>query len=789
MRISQSDVPPSRPGAAGARLSFGKLASTGALAALLACTCPVNARAAEGNTARIAFRIPSQPLDEALLALAQQADVQLAAAGDLDRARRSAEVSGVMSVDAALARLLAGTGYTYVLRPDGVVTVMRAGTRESAMPAAARTVTAPATTELTKVVVSARRRDERWIDVPMAVSVLEAPDMEALGLDNVVDALALVPGVTAIDNGAAFTQVQIRGVSSSLGGNDNGYYLDDMPFTGVTVPWHPDTRVYDAERVEVLKGPQGTLFGEGSMGGTVRIFTRAPELDGFAASLQTGLSSIHGGGTGGAIRAMANVPLARDTLALRAVVTRELLPGWVDVPDGERDINEQRIRTQRLRLRWSPDDRWLTDINLTRMETDAPGGDYAADNLLQSDLRLATHSLWRSAGLSSQYALPGSRLVFLHSRAHLDTRMAGSITPTSVLNGALLIEADNTELRWASTGSESVDWLLGLSHRTARRRDNFDADGDRATETSTNRAFALFGETTVRMPQAPWSATAGLRYFREDISTHARLDDADLGTEVRADRWIPRLSVGWHVSDTGLAYASMATGFRSGQVQPITSLARAVAAGIDVPIAIEPDTLVSYELGFKRLLAEGRLRMQGAVFHSRWRDLPVRVPIDDVYNALANSDGARIQGAELEVRYLPMERLDLSLGATFSDARYTSDVADTPIRRGMAVYNVPRVSLAGSARYAWQVRSNVASFAATLRHHSRRKTGLLGRDYTGDPITALDLRFGLESLRWGWFVYGDNLTNEQGAIGGRTTFDEATRLRPRNMGLEVQYRY
>jgi iron complex outermembrane recepter protein len=267
------------------------------------------------------------------------------------------------------------------------------------------------------------------------------------------------------------------------------------------------------------------------------------------------------------------------------------------------------------------------------------------------------------------------------------------------------------------------------------------------------------------------------------------LDDADLGTEVLADRWIPRLSIGWHASDTGMAYASIATGFRSGQTQPIASLTRAVAAGIDVPIALEPDTLVSYELGFKRLLAGGRLRMQGAVFNSRWHDLPVRVPIDDVYNALANSDGARVHGAELEVRYLPSERLDLSLGVTFSEASYTADVADTPIRRGMAVYNVPRVNLAGSARYAWQYRSNIASIGATLRHHSRRETGLLGRDYAGDPITAIDLRFGLESLRWGWFVYGNNLTNERGAVGGRTTFDEATRLHPRTMGLEVQYRY
>src|SRR5690606_10810196 len=125
-------------------------------------------------------------------------------------------------------------------------------------PARARTIAQPVATNLAAVVVSARRRDERWIDVPMAVSVTDADDIEALGLRNAAEVVGITPGATTVDTGGGFTQVQIRGVSSSLGGNDNGYYIDEVPFTGVTVPWHPDTRAFDLERIEVLKGPQGT---------------------------------------------------------------------------------------------------------------------------------------------------------------------------------------------------------------------------------------------------------------------------------------------------------------------------------------------------------------------------------------------------------------------------------------------------------------------------------------------------------------------------------------------------
>ncbi|MGN6224210.1 TonB-dependent receptor plug domain-containing protein, partial [Pseudoxanthomonas sp.] len=120
--------------------------------------------------------------------------------------------------------------------------------------------------DLGAVTVTARKRDERQIDVPIAMTAVTGEQIDAMGISKVAEIIAMTPGAGSVDNGGGFTQVQIRGVSSSLGGNDNGYYLDDIPFTGVTVPWYPEVRSWDIDRVEILKGPQGTLFGEGSMG-------------------------------------------------------------------------------------------------------------------------------------------------------------------------------------------------------------------------------------------------------------------------------------------------------------------------------------------------------------------------------------------------------------------------------------------------------------------------------------------------------------------------------------------
>lgn len=744
---------------------------------------------------RIEFHIPPQPLDEALLAFSQQSGLELAAVGDFAAAARSRGVSGVMTPQAALLRLLDGQPFAFSIRPDGIVTVSPLQPRAAAAPQPPARKTLPAQTvpviDLATVVVTARNRDERLIDVPIALSAISGERIDELGIDNAATAVKLAPGVASVDAGGGFTQLQIRGVSSSIGGNDNGYYLDDMAFTGLTVPWHPDTRAFDLDRIEILKGPQGTLFGEGSMGGTVRILTRAPELDRFGAKAETGYTSTQHGGTGFGAKGMLNLPIVPDRLALRVVSTQETLPGWIDDPIGGRhDVNRQELATTRARLRWSPDDHWLSDVTYVRSTSDAPSGDYSADDFGDTRALTRIRSTWEGKSLVSGYANGPSRFTYLYSDTHLDYGLNGKLTPTLDLDATIRIAARMHELRWTYDVEDRLNATVGYSHRVAERRDALLVDGVVSMAEQTNRADSLYGETTLRSRDLQWSLTAGMRYFTDAVN--GATDQRGSGAEIhsRFDSLTPRVILTRQVSADHLLYASASSGFRSGQLQPATALFVAQQTGAKLPPSVAPDKIRSYEAGFKRLFADRRVQLEGAVFESHWKDLPVRVPISDSANGIINSKGALIRGVEVGLRYASPSRLTLELGASALDAAYLADVPDTPLKKGSQVYNVPRFTASLTAGYRWNLRHGLTGVAsASTVYNSARQTPLTVGPH-GDAIVVTDLRAGVESpAGWAWYAYVDNLGGEDGAVAGRSDFGNAVRLRPRTFGLQFRYDY
>lgn len=764
------------------------------LATVMSLVVSAPAPATERTASRKEFHIPPQPLDEALLAFAQQAGMELAAVGDFGKAGRSAGVDGVMTPEAALKRLLGASPFEFAIQADGMVTVAPIRSRlPPAQPPAVRAERPPApyTANLATLVVTARRRDERLIDVPLAVSAVSGERMEMLGVQNAAEVAKLTPGVSSVDTGGAFTQLQIRGVSSSIGGNDNGYYLDDVAFTGLTVPWHPDTRAFDLDRIEILKGPQGTLFGEGSLGGTIRILTRSPELDRFAATAELGYESSLHGGDGTSAKVMANIPLIRDHLALRVVATDETLPGWIDDPvTGRQDVNRQAIATQRARLRWSPDDRWLTDLSHVRTTSDAPGGGYSSNDEGQGIAFLGTGTQWRSSSLVSSYQASDSRFTYLYSDSVLENEAVGKIDPATDGDLSIRIDVSTHELRWAYSIEDRFDWITGYSHRRASRSDRLIVNGGLSMSLQSNRADAIYGEGTVRTRDGAWSLTAGLRYFVDDVKAQDAAGTAISVIDSTFESVNPRLVAVRQLSPDQLWYASAATGFRSGQLQPVGSVLAAQAAGVDLAHSIAADGIRSYEIGFKRLFSDKRVLLQGAVFQSRWEHLPVRVPINDSINGIANSRGALIRGVEAGVRYTAPSSLSVELNGSALQASYVADVPGTSLMKGSRVYNVPRLTASASASYGWAMRGDRTAVASAIALYNSARTTSLTRGSSGDPILAARLRVGIESAQgWAWYAYGDNVGNEDGAVDGRNAFGTATRLRPRTYGVQFRYSY
>jgi outer membrane receptor protein involved in Fe transport len=437
-----------------------------------------------------------------------------------------------------------------------------------------------------------------------------------------------------------------------------------------------------------------------------------------------------------------------------------------------------------------------------KMSGDALGS-YLYDDLSYDAFFKGTTE-WDSGSLSSTYDFGGSQLIYTFSRGEITLAQVGELAPGDNYGYITSVEVRTNELRWASTGQRRVDWTVGAYLRDASRDDVLDMPsyGIYSSSVQDNSGYALFGEVNFNLSQQ-WSLTAGLRYFSDDVDATEVTEAGDAGgLDASFDSWNPRLSLSYKPSDGTTLYASVARGFRSGQMQPISALQLAELYGISLPSQISPDSIWTYEIGAKSMFLDNRLLLEGAIYQSEWKDVAVRVPIQGLFNGLVNSAGTTTRGIEGSAVYNPNRDLTLQLGLSYVDSEYREDVPDTTFRRGMQAYNVPRFTAASQIGYGWDVGEQLRGIASfTARHESPRRTPIFEGGSAGDAITELSAKVGLESpAGWGAYVYVRNLTNEDGAVSSRdpdlvdmdgNLLDRgaATRLVPRTVGVLLRYDY
>jgi len=763
-----------------------------ALACLVAALCAPSTTALA--QARFRLNVPAASLQAALSRVAVVTGAQIVFDARATRGRRSPPLRGDYAVGEALDVLLAGSGLDHSLGQSGIIIVRPRLTSPVLDPAPAF--------QVEDVVVTARRRDERLIDVPIAVTNITGRAVEDRGARTLADFLQEAPGVGIYDTGSGISKVTIRGISTSLGANENGYYLDDLPFTGVTVPIAPDVRAWDLDRVEVLRGPQGTLFGEGAMGGTIRILTADADLDEYQARANASASRTDGGGENQGIKGAVNLPIITDVLAVRLAATHETFDGWIDNgATGEQDVNEQAYDTFRAKVLFEPTERLSLRASYWSSESEFPNGGATAsdDGRLSRSVVLATGQDYRLIGASARYDLGGSGLFYGYSGNAFDRSQDGSLLG-GVLTSAIAIEVDSHELRWSSTDAGPLQWTIGAYRRVAARRDRtlfplFDLDNRSDTDT---KAEAVFGEGTYTLPQAPVDITVGLRHFRDDLRNQDS-NGAVAEPEIRGgySSWNPRLSLAWRPRDDMTLYASAAKGFRSGQVQPSTSLLLADVAGVDLPPTLGQDTIWTYEIGAKADLFGRRLLVEAAAYYSQWDDVVVRIPIADTgFNGLINSQGTETRGVELSLVGRPLPGLTLAASASYIDAEYVGFVSGTGIATGAPVDDVASFTANASVDYGWSVRDGARGFARlSWQHTSPRRFDSFPEYRPGDTIDRVDARLGLAFDALTVALFADNLANDDGAIASRQVFlvgpgdldVTSPRLRPRTLGLEVTF--
>ena len=280
----------------------------------------------------LAADIPAQPLAQALAAFARQTGLQLIYVSSVIGNQRSQAVAAGLKADEALARLLQGTGLRFEHLTPRSIRIFAGVTTPAVR--APQVLTAEPRDE---VIVTANRREENLQDVPITVQVITGDELKELNVATVTDLLKYTPNVTYSGNGPGTGNLFIRGLGSVGSGNQNqstiaplpnvALYLDDqsMQFPGR----NNDVYLVDMERVEVLEGPQGTLFGGGAQAGAIRYITNKPKLDATSGEFNAGYGTTAGGDPNSNLNAVLNVPLIADTLAVRAVVFSDHQGGYI----------------------------------------------------------------------------------------------------------------------------------------------------------------------------------------------------------------------------------------------------------------------------------------------------------------------------------------------------------------------------------------------------------------------------------------------------------------------------
>lgn len=369
--------------------------------------------------------------------------------------------------------------------------------------------------QLDEIVITAQKRVSTVLETPISITAVSGADIEERGMTNFADLASTVPGVSMRDNGPGQTEFEMRGIVSSGGNSPTvGFYLDGAPLTAPAAAQNgkvvANVPMYDLNRVEVLRGPQGTLYGSGSMGGTIKLITNQPDLKEFQAGAEAVGSHTDGGGFNHAENAMLNIPLISDTLGLRIVGSSETTSGWIDrivvgdfpletnggltrgnvlaspVLQDFTDVNDERRNGGRVELTWKPiDSLTLTPMVLYQMDEQGgpntfdsvPGtlAHYQPFDISEPNLDRLTlmnlHATYSGNGyeITSETSkwLRDSVLYQDASESTQETFGVPAFYPADGGLGATVFKEDDPshqvseELRISSVGSGRLTWLIG----------------------------------------------------------------------------------------------------------------------------------------------------------------------------------------------------------------------------------------------------------------------------------------------------------------------------------------
>jgi iron complex outermembrane recepter protein len=816
-----------------------------ALAAVV-CGLSISAYSIAGSSNRL--DIPAGDLIAALDLLAHQTHAELIYSADDLKGLHTRGVHGELTPDTAVRELLEGTQLTTVVHSSGAILITRNANPSDAAqsPQSARQVAVRSTQSnhqpenVDEIVVTASRREELLSNVGVGITTVGKDELETRSASGLEDFVALLPGVNVQSYGTAgYGVVSIRGISPQTSGATVAVYVDDIPFGGSSAlpqnAWYwPDIDPADLERVEVLKGPQGTLYGASSLGGVIKYVTQTPSLTTTEISTAEEINEVQGGSPGTKLRASIATPIIANELALRVSGYYEYLGGYIDdVGIGGNDTNHGDKSGLRATLLYQPLDNLKIRLNAGVQHSAVHGYDTTDDGgpSLQplygyfEQKRYTPESfkvLAQMYSAEAQWDIRLGRLISASSYSAFDSRQTLDLTPDAAFFPPGLVTATNPageiggyyedqktqEIRFTSNRLGTFEFLAGTFYQHEGPEQTTAAYSYDAITPGNPKAFlgsdanrgtldeyAAFGDGTVYiLPQV--DLTIGYRYSNIQQQDYKRLAGELYASPGSVDFYPPAANsaqvnqtylggIRWRITDEVMLYGRAATGYRPGGTRPIPPGAPAGFGD-----TYTSDGVRSYEAGIKVRASGGRLVLSADTYLIDWSKIQTSIYVG-AENVSGNAGTARSHGAEFEATYVPIEGLTLGANAAYTDARYTETSAEADVLAGQRLYYVPTMTRTVYIDYnlpldsAWKPQIGAEY---DYRSSQLDETGVTLPAYTTFGVHA-EIQFDKQALRF----YAKNLTNERGIVGsegyGAGAPYEVVYAQPRTFGLIYSQRF
>lgn len=819
--------------------------------------------------------IPALNAAQALNQLAEQTGVYFLFPYRAAANQQANPVKGLYSLDDALQILLKDTGLRGGLSKTGVVTISLDDTDNekvegtSAMIQSKRGILASIASVFVgfgngnlaaqetsdhqddssyrlveEVVVTATRRETGIQETAMSVNAFHGELLEKNGYTSIGQILDTVPGVTSISSGPNANRIIIRNIATSTqesGSATSATYFDDFAVSGQRAS-APEIRLVDVERVEVLKGPQGTLFGRSAMGGIVRYISNKPNPEAFAAGINAYVSDTTDGGNNVGGHGYVNIPIG-DSFAARLVAYNYQNDGFIDnVELGADDFNDEDTKGGRLALRWQPSDELTLDFTYINQDVDgapnwattihSPQGDIPVD----VDRREQVAGIAMEQGndheifnLAATYEFDSFTATLLATTSDEGTQVvfdqreflgltSGCVCDMLDSGDSDAMESDIFEFRLVSKSEGALDWIVGFyseeSDLDVQRLIRYFGDPvalfggmlpltdgtvliDMAFENEESEK-AVYGELGYSFSEST-RLTVGYRrsdveFENETLRANGIFDQITgtanlLGTRFETDEDVEtyKISLEHSFNEDLFVYFTATSGYRRG--------------GFNTPTFIAPfstfdsDSLWNYEIGVKSTWLDGRLVANVSAYLLDWSDIQLVVQDPVTFNrATENVGEAEIPGFEFSLAYQLSNTLDIALSGSLSRPELQEDVpGGVSGKKGDSLPGSSEENFAFMANWQQPLSNGIELFATMTYKYvgSRLNDFNTDLDVKLDSYEIMDVRAGFRSSKgYSLSLFANNLFDEaiEYVVDRQGPFFESVPTnRPRTVGLNLTW--